>query len=146
MFNQYLILIEIQMAIINHYSEWGLYIQLYSIHGLIRGHNIELGRDADTGGQVKYVVELGNALSKHPRVDKVELITRGINDRNVSPDYSILIEEINDNKMVRLEWRISDKGKKGIFIQIFYLINFFQNNPNELMNLGSCLIIVSISL
>jgi sucrose-phosphate synthase len=25
---------------------------LYSIHGLIRGENMELGRDSDTGGQV----------------------------------------------------------------------------------------------
>ena len=33
-----------------------LYILLLSIHGLIRGIEIELGRDADTGGQVKYVV------------------------------------------------------------------------------------------
>jgi len=28
----------------------GLYIQLISIHGLIRGEDPELGRDADTGG------------------------------------------------------------------------------------------------
>ena len=36
----------------------GLYIVLLSIHGLIRGKNLELGRDADTGGQTLYVVEL----------------------------------------------------------------------------------------
>jgi len=34
----------------------GLYIALISVHGLIRGQNLELGRDADTGGQTKYVV------------------------------------------------------------------------------------------
>jgi len=27
------------------------YLLLISIHGLIRGHDMELGRDADTGGQ-----------------------------------------------------------------------------------------------
>ena len=57
-----------------------LYIQLYSIHGLIRGENLELGRDADTGGQTKYVVELANALSMDERVEKVELVTRLIKD------------------------------------------------------------------
>ena len=31
-----------------------LFIVLLSIHGLVRGHDLELGRDADTGGQVKY--------------------------------------------------------------------------------------------
>ena len=32
------------------------YIVLISIHGLIRSQNLELGCDADTGGQTKYVV------------------------------------------------------------------------------------------
>ena len=40
----------------------GRYILLISIHGLIRGHDLELGRDADTGGQTKYVVDLARAL------------------------------------------------------------------------------------
>ena len=39
-----------------------IYIQMYSIHGLLRSENMEMGRDADTEGQIKYVVELGNNL------------------------------------------------------------------------------------
>ena len=39
-----------------------LYIALLSVHGLIRGFNLELGRDADTGGQTLYVLELAQAL------------------------------------------------------------------------------------
>ena len=35
----------------------GLYVLMISVHGLVRGEDIELGRDADTGGQVKYVIE-----------------------------------------------------------------------------------------
>ena len=35
-----------------------LYILLVSVHGLIRSRDLELGRDADTGGQTLYVVEL----------------------------------------------------------------------------------------
>ena len=31
----------------------GLYIVLISLHGLIRGQAMELGRDADTGGQAR---------------------------------------------------------------------------------------------
>ena len=60
----------------------GLYIQLYSIHGLIRGNNLELGRDADTGGQTKYVLELAQTLSEDPRVERVDLVTRQIKDKN----------------------------------------------------------------
>ncbi|KAI7730387.1 LOW QUALITY PROTEIN: hypothetical protein M8C21_027409, partial [Ambrosia artemisiifolia] len=36
-------------------KERKLYIVLISLHGLIRGENMELGRDSDTGGPVKYV-------------------------------------------------------------------------------------------
>jgi len=74
----------------------GLYIQLFSIHGLIRGFDPELGRDADTGGQVVYVLELAKALSEHPKVEKVELVTRLIRDKKVSEDYSVPVEKIND--------------------------------------------------
>ena len=73
-----------------------LYIQLYSIHGLFRGSNLELGRDADTGGQTKYVIQLATSLSKHPSVEKVELVTRLIKDRKVSPGYSVPVEKVND--------------------------------------------------
>lgn len=31
----------------------GLYITLISLHGLVRGDRMELGKDPDTGGQVK---------------------------------------------------------------------------------------------
>ncbi len=74
----------------------GLYIQLYSLHGLIRGKELELGRDADTGGQTKYVLELASMLSTFPEVEKVELVTRWIFDKKVSPDYSVPIEKVND--------------------------------------------------
>ncbi len=80
----------------NNNSQRKLYIQLYSIHGLFRGHDLELGRDADTGGQTKYVMELAQTLSEDSRVDKVELITRKIKDKTVSSDYSVQEEKIND--------------------------------------------------
>ncbi|KAJ6373153.1 hypothetical protein OIU76_027480 [Salix suchowensis] len=51
----------------NQHREKKLYIVLISLHGLIRGENMELGRDSDTGGQVKYVVELARALGNNAR-------------------------------------------------------------------------------
>lgn len=80
-----------------------LHLQLFSIHGLIRGEDMELGRDADTGGQVKYVVSLARALSKHPDVKQVDLFTRYIDDKKVSPDYKKEIEPIGDKaRIVRI--------------------------------------------
>lgn len=83
--------------------EKGFYIQLYSIHGLIRAENVEFGRDADTGGQVKYVLELAKTLSDDPRVEKIDLITRLIKDKSVSADYSVPEEQINDKcRIIRI--------------------------------------------
>jgi sucrose-phosphate synthase len=41
------------------------YLVLISINELIRSHDLELGRDADTGGQTKYVFDLAKALAEH---------------------------------------------------------------------------------
>jgi sucrose-phosphate synthase len=67
---------------------------LVSVHGLIRGHDMELGRDADTGGQTKYVVELARALIEHFRVERVDLVTRRVTDPRVDPDYAKPVEDI----------------------------------------------------
>ncbi|HKJ76664.1 MAG TPA: HAD-IIB family hydrolase [Gammaproteobacteria bacterium] len=77
-----------------------LYIQLISVHGLIRGHNLELGRDADTGGQVKYVVELARALAEHPEVERVDLLTRQVIDPKVDADYAEPIERIGNHAYI----------------------------------------------
>lgn len=72
-----------------------LTIALLSIHGLIRSQDLELGRDADTGGQTLYVLELAHALSQRDEVAQVELITRRIVDEAVSPHYAEHREVIN---------------------------------------------------
>ncbi len=76
------------------------YIQLYSPHGLIRFQDPEIGRDKDTGGQVKYVLEMLDYLSRHPRVRKVDLFTRRIIDKRVSPAYEKEIEIVNDKARI----------------------------------------------
>lgn len=81
-----------------------LYILLISIHGLIRSHDLELGRDADTGGQTKYVVDLARSLAQTDGVSQVDLITRRIIDPDISDDYAQMIEPISDNaRIVRIE-------------------------------------------
>lgn len=81
----------------------GLYILLVSVHGLIRGNNLELGRDADTGGQTRYVLELAQALAANPQVERVDLVTRLVNDPKVSPDYAQPLEILSDKaRIIRL--------------------------------------------
>ncbi|MDB9323069.1 MULTISPECIES: HAD-IIB family hydrolase [Cyanophyceae] len=78
----------------------GLYILLVSVHGLIRGKNLELGRDADTGGQIKYAVELAQALAANPQVERVDLVTRLVNDPKVSSDYAQPVEVLSDKAQI----------------------------------------------
>ena len=85
------------------------HIQLFSVHGLLRAENMQLGHDADTGGQIKYVVELGNALSQSENVKRVELFTRVIRDKAVSEDYARPVEQVNDKFSIV---RIQCGGKK----------------------------------
>lgn len=68
-------------------KEKKLYIVLISVHGLVRGENMELGRDSDTGGQVKYVVELARAMSMMPGVYRVDLFTRQVSSPDVDWSY-----------------------------------------------------------
>jgi sucrose-phosphate synthase len=81
-----------------------LYPLLISIHGLIRGANLELGRDADTGGQTKYVVDLARALSESDRVERVDLVTRRVIAAEVDADYGRPVEALGkDAAIVRID-------------------------------------------
>jgi len=77
---------------------------MFSVHGLIRGRDLELGRDADTGGQTKYVVQLARALARCDRVRQVDLFTRLIDDPRVSDDYAVPVEELGEGaRLVRIK-------------------------------------------
>ncbi|PKM10673.1 MAG: HAD family hydrolase [Gammaproteobacteria bacterium HGW-Gammaproteobacteria-3] len=80
-----------------------LYLLLISVHGLIRGHDLELGRDADTGGQTKYVVDLARALALQDNVDQVDLVTRQVIDQSVDADYQKPLEPLPEGaRIVRI--------------------------------------------
>ena len=115
----------------------GLYLCLISIHGLIRADQLELGRDADTGGQTKYVVELARALAAQPDVGRVDLLTRKIEDPDISSDYAQPVEELgNGARIIRIE-----AGAKGYIAKealwehldafVDNTINFFQEQASR---------------
>ena len=78
----------------------GLHLLHLHLHGLFRGHDLELGRDADTGGQTTYVLELVRSLAARPEVDRVEVVTRLIDDRRVAPDYAVPYEPLGDGAAI----------------------------------------------
>ena len=75
------------------------------LHGLIRSKNLELGRDSDTGGQTKYVLELVKSLANTSEVNQVDLVTRLIYDDSVDDDYSRKEEFVEPGaKILRFEF------------------------------------------
>jgi sucrose-phosphate synthase len=81
----------------------GLHVISLSVHGLVRGYDIELGRDADTGGQVSYAVDEARALAEHPEVARVDLVTRLVQDRRIGASYAVPFEPLSDRaQIVRL--------------------------------------------
>ncbi len=70
------------------YEGDGLYLMHISIHGLVRGQHLELGRDADTGGQIQYVLDLVRALAERDTVERIDLMTRQIFDHRIDPGYA----------------------------------------------------------
>ena len=111
----------------------GLYVQLFSIHGLIRSTAPELGRDADTGGQVKYVLELAEALGACDDIAHVDLVTRLIDDKKVDAEYSRAIETVTEK--VRIV-RIPCGGKKYIRKELLWphLEEFISNTIRFIKN------------
>ena len=107
------------------------------LHGLIRSKNLELGRDADTGGQTQYVFELIKSLANTAEVDQVDLVTRLIKDSKVEDGYSqeeefvepgvrILRFKFGPNKYLRKEllWPYLDYLTEGTKA-------FFNTDPTE---------------
>ncbi len=118
-----------------------LKISLISLHGLIRGHDPELGRDADTGGQVKYVLEAARELANQPNVREVELLTRQIIDPKVDDAYAQLEESISENaKIVRIPFgpkRYLRKEALWPYIEMFIdqtLSHFKRNGLPDLIH------------
>ena len=107
------------------------------LHGLIRSKNLELGRDADTGGQTQYVLELIKSLANTSEVDQVDLVTRLIKDPKVNDEYSqeeefvepgvrILRFKFGPYKYLRKEllWPYLDELTHN-------LINYYQKDENK---------------
>ncbi|TDG13988.1 HAD-IIB family hydrolase [Seongchinamella unica] len=105
---------------------------MLSVHGLIRGQRLELGRDADTGGQTKYVVDLARALAAHPDVDQVDLVTRRLTDSSISQDYARQLEPLCDGaRIVRIDCGPEEYIAKE---QLWDHLDSFTDNLVEFLN------------
>ncbi|KAL0407625.1 UNVERIFIED_CONTAM: putative sucrose-phosphate synthase 1 [Sesamum radiatum] len=102
--------VDMMANLVTQSKDMKLYLVLISLHGLIRGENMELGRDSDTGGQVKYVVELARALGSMPGVYRVDLLTRQVLAPDVDWTYGEPTEMLNP---LNPENNMNETGESG---------------------------------
>lgn len=87
----------------------GYYVLMLSLHGRVCA-DPELGADADTGGQITYVLEEMRALARDPRVRRVDLLTRRFADPRLPPIHDEPVEDLGDGvRIVRLPFGPRDR-------------------------------------
>jgi sucrose-phosphate synthase len=130
-FPQFCIRLETQERKVMKEKEDGpsLYILMISVHGLIRSTNLELGKDSDTGGQTKYVVELATALGQNPALERVDLVTQLVDDPSVDDSYQRAEEKLGPKaRIVR-----TDCGQQGYLRkeELWDYLDVFADNTVE---------------
>ncbi len=122
-------------------EDHSLKISLISLHGLIRAKDAPLGFDSDTGGQIKYVLELARELAAQPQVREVELLTRQIIDPRLDDTYAQLEEPLCENaKIVRIPFgpkRYLKKESLWPFLEMFIdqtLIHFRRHGLPDIIH------------
>jgi len=85
------------------------YVLMLSLHGRVCAEP-ELGADADTGGQITYVLDEMRALARDPRVRRVDLLTRRFADPRLPSIHDAPVEEVAEGaRIVRLYFGPRDR-------------------------------------
>ena len=80
-----------------------LRIMHIALQGALRWTNVEYGLTADTGGHIKYVLELAEAMAGRDDVAAVEIVVRAFRGHEFDPVYGPGIERVTDKlRIVRI--------------------------------------------
>ena len=58
-----------------------------ALQGCLTLHNVPYGITADTGGHIKYLLELASASASDPNVERIDLVTRGFRDPHLGAAF-----------------------------------------------------------
>ncbi|GGE22826.1 sucrose-phosphate synthase [Aureimonas endophytica] len=82
-----------------------MFILHLALQGCLRGANVEYGLTADTGGHIRYLLDLVEASAKDSAVSRIVVATRRF-DSAFGPDYAAPVERLSDKvEIVRLASR-----------------------------------------
>ncbi|MBZ6378351.1 HAD family hydrolase [Pacificimonas flava] len=81
---------------------------MYSLHialqGCLKSGGIDYGVTADTGGHIRYLLELTECSAARSEVDRIDILTRGFNDPRLEDSYSRRVDRLDEKRrIVRLK-------------------------------------------
>ncbi|WP_252105946.1 MULTISPECIES: HAD-IIB family hydrolase [unclassified Halomonas] len=80
-----------------------MHIVHIALQGCLRGHDVEYGITADTGGHIRYLLELVEASALDPAVTRLTLVTRAFQCQFSDIDYGPGAEQVGPNiELIRL--------------------------------------------
>ena len=80
----------------------GLVIMHIALQGCLKGGAIDYGVTADTGGHIRYLLELVDALSRRPEIDQQIIVTRAFDAPHLGEVYGRREEMLGEQVMI---WR-----------------------------------------
>ncbi len=86
-----------------------MFILHLALQGCLRAREVEYGVNADTGGHIRYLLDLVAASGRHPAIDRIEIVTRAFRGSGHGDAYAQPIETIDaTTRIVRLSSPSSD--------------------------------------
>ena len=86
-----------------------MFVLHVALQGCLRGSDVHYGLTADTGGHIRYILDLATASLRHPAIDRIEIVTRAFRDPHLPECYDQPFENVSDTlRIVRLRSTSAD--------------------------------------
>lgn len=80
-----------------------MFILHLALQGCLRAREVEYGTTADTGGHIRYLLDLVAASGRHTEIDRIEIVTRAFRGDGLAACYDQRVETVNaSTRIVRL--------------------------------------------
>lgn len=80
-----------------------MFILHLALQGCLRAHEVEYGVTADTGGHIRYLLDLVAATGRHDAITRTDIVTRAFRGGSLGESYWREVEPIDDTtRIVRL--------------------------------------------
>lgn len=80
-----------------------MFVLHIALQGCLRAHDVEYGITADTGGHIRYLLELAQASARDHAVERIDIVTRAFDADFTDGDYRKACEYVNPKvRIVRL--------------------------------------------